>query len=92
MFLDYTHADYKKKRHFLDEVLPEQPKLSKIWGVFLNGLGVVFSIINEYWGIPLLVGFGLLIYFNHSPSHTPSYSGFSKEGHSSLGNEPTFEM
>ncbi|MCV9951185.1 hypothetical protein [Paenibacillus sp. BT-177] len=80
LFLDYTHADYKRKRHFLDEVLPEQPKLSKIWGAFLNGLGVVFSIIYDYRGIPLLVGFGLLIYFNSSPSYTPSHSGFSKGG------------
>ncbi|MDQ0497275.1 hypothetical protein [Paenibacillus brasilensis] len=37
LFLDYTQPDYKRKRHFLDEVLPEQPKLSKIWGAFLNG-------------------------------------------------------
>lgn len=48
-------------------------------------------MISEYWGILLLVGFGLLIYCNHSPSYTPSHSGFSR-GHSSTGNEPTFEV
>jgi hypothetical protein len=29
LFLDYTHTDYKRKRHFLDEELPEQPKFIK---------------------------------------------------------------
>jgi hypothetical protein len=34
LFRDYTHADYKKSRFFLDEALPEQPKASKFWRKF----------------------------------------------------------
>ncbi|TKH41498.1 hypothetical protein C1I60_19285 [Paenibacillus terrae] len=92
LFLDYTHTDYRRKRHFLDEILPEQPKLSKIWGAFLNVVGTVLNMIREYWGIPLLVGFGLLIYFNHSSSPTHPHSGFSKGDRSSSGNGSTFGM
>lgn len=93
LFLDYTHADYKRKRHFLDEELPEQPKLSKIWGAFLNVVGAIFSMNRDYWGLPLLIEFGLLIYLNESPSPVSTRSSSSSGYHSSSSvNEYTIEM
>jgi hypothetical protein len=78
LFLNYTHVDYKRKRHFLDEVLPEQQKPTfwvKFWEMFWeNGIYVIGLII-----------LGFIIY--HSFSTT---SSISSGHHSSSTGRNTF--
>lgn len=55
LFYDYTHVDYKKRRHFLDEHLPTKPLRTE----YLEKVGaaVGFIIVNcfRYWWVFLIL-------------------------------------
>jgi hypothetical protein len=55
LFLDYTHVDYKRNRYFLDEILPEQPRSSKLWQKFWDILGSVIIVCFRFWWVPLAI-------------------------------------
>ncbi|MCY9589856.1 hypothetical protein PC41400_16705 [Paenibacillus chitinolyticus] len=51
LFYDYTHVDYKKRRHFIDKELPIRPKTIEVLELGINALGFCFIIIFRFWNM-----------------------------------------
>jgi hypothetical protein len=80
LFRDYTHADYKKKRYFLDESLPEQSKSSKVWGKFVDITGIIIS-----WSFLLGVITLIIWAFWNSDNSSSGTSSHSSTGRGTFG-------
>ncbi len=77
-FEDYTHLDYKRKRHFLDAPLPNKPKIYQ----WLEYVGDVVVFIFTYWWV-IAIGLVVLMYLGNR-NDSVHYSGNSSTQHNTF--------
>jgi outer membrane protein assembly factor BamE (lipoprotein component of BamABCDE complex) len=92
LYFDYTHADYKRRRYFLDEELPERPKSSVLWKKFWDILDTVGEYISGFFAACVWLGIisFLVIAFFFDDSSSNTSSSTSSSHRTSSGNGNTF--
>lgn len=79
LYYDYTHLDYKRRRHFIDKVLPKKPRSIEVFEYVGKIFGLIILTGLRLWWVLLIVFIGWGVY---SSSTQPSNYSKSSSGHS----------
>lgn len=77
LYQDYTHVDYRRNRHFLDEELPPKPKSLEFFSALGNITGYIIALVFEFWWVLIIVFFCIAWFVS---SDDPDYSGSNTFG------------
>ncbi|GAB6989432.1 hypothetical protein [Paenibacillus pini] len=78
LYGDYTHVDYKRQIHLLDQELPEKPRFSVMIEKIGNTIGIIIAGAFSIWWVFLIV---FLVWANYLSENKPNHLTVSTSGH-----------